>query len=373
MTCCPSDYAIFDEGVCSIDPATNRWRGPDNAPAIQAAIDEAWRTGDTVEFDQLMLSGPLNLTKRLGGVRIVGNGHRLVPSVACHQLPLLDCTGSDNIRLEDLGIGDIANPSHAACAVLLADAAGAPAVSNVHHLSGVTIDGPWSRAALYVCGGSSSQIDDSEISNSMRSTGLPAAWFTTTNGGGLSSIFTNVAPSGGVSEWTIQGTEFHQTGCTTEPSSDPVLILDGVDMWTMVGGNIGGNGPELVACRGAVSNLNLQFVQCYAQDPGGVTPRSTFSIQNNVTGMVLEGCRLDASSETFRLRPGASLSFPFVAACRAYGGAGHLLRAEQYGFLNNPQILSGMGLRIDVGGGAVNKGIVIDAFIDGQSTALHHA
>ncbi len=350
-----------------IDGGTGDWAGTDNTAAIQAAIDaaKAGSVPGSVYIPQgTWMTGPLDGTGIQSGIRIFGDGaaiSKLMPTSSCNSAAVLDLCGSGAMLLQDFGIGDTATPSMSGtCAILLANIDGAGSASNAHEFRNLGIDGFYTVASIYGCAVVSSHFISCRVQNHYDGTGTPALYLSGSNAASVTSDWVTLAATGGVNDLTFTGCEFHDSSKQTAvSSSNNAVRIETSDYIRFFGGNCGGNGPALVRFAGACSRILFQGTNLYAQDPSGVTPTHSFSIDSggSVASMAVMGCRLDSTGGAFGGASGTSYTRLFTRANKNEGSATALVSFTTSGTLTDPD-LECLGLAVNCGTGSITRGIL---------------
>ena len=274
--------------------------------AVQRAIDAARQQGGVVWLPPgYYLVESLDMTGISRGVTLRGAAPGASNLVAARSgVPVLDLTGSYFTSLRDFQINAHTPGIVPNVGLLLAQTPGIP--SNILNLENIYVGGNFSIAALYCHCVCSSSITRCEFSNYYNGPETAAVSFTQSNYANITSKFITAEPknAGNCSDWTLTGCEIHDLSKTKEkPSQASAVRLDGTMQIRWFGGNISGEGPQLIRMEGRNINIVISGTTLYTEQ--GSLAGLTVLNKGELCSMSIMECFLQAKDAVFGGTEGA--------------------------------------------------------------------
>lgn len=275
----------------------------DDTAAIQKAIDSAKDSSSQhrIFFPQGWYKvSSLNITNSYT-IRLEGetmNGAKLIASSQTTSQPVLDLTGSMNVEIESLTITTSIDltPGHTPPAVLptvgILIASAQNSNSTNVHLKNVSVNGHFSKAALYLFGSCCDGFDNSHFVSYKN--GAPAAVITGVNYLGVTSPFTTIATadaSGLTLDQTFVESEFHDLSNlydTVQGQTNTVQINNSTSV-KFYGGVFSTCGPSIVNLQSTNREITFDgtlFAQ-NEEDSKCRPAQQAFFAQGPVNGLAL--------------------------------------------------------------------------------------
>lgn len=277
----------------------------DDTAGVQAAINAAKAAGGGIVF---LPAGTypvssLDLTNISGGITLRGTGIN-----SCWVRPnqsnvhVIDLTGSLFVHLENFQLGQFNLQSAFGVvpksAIFMSQMEGS-LMSNALHFEDLYVSGSYTIATVYCYGVPSSDMINCDFYNYYDGD-VPVVWFTHNNEASATSQFQTVRGAGSnCSDWTLTACEIHElsTPAFGQPSSATGLRLSNTHQMRWIGGNISGEGPQLIRMDG--HNHHITFVGPTLYSEAGSPPTNLFYVNGTVSGLSVFACFVQAQNAIF--------------------------------------------------------------------------
>lgn len=344
-----------------------------NTAAIQLAIGWAASGLSTREIwfpDNVIQCNQLNATNIPNGVKFRGSGAnatRLVPGPSVDGQVWIDCTGGAGYGFYNIGMGDTANPSIPTVGVLFGNSNVSGNASNVHDSYEWRMSGSYSVANVYGSSLVSSNFTNSGWLNQYAGA-ASCVYLSAQNKASVSSPWTTVVLTGGISTVTFNGCEFHGEAAS---SSNYGLRLENAFAVRLNDCHLSSDstataqlridtdavaGPNPGACSWITLNGCVLYTEAGTPPPNGIYI-SNAGTTGSVTSLVLENTAINCTSSSIKAEASLTINDLTIIGKSSFGIQTSLLSPVSGNVtVNYPRITDAAALAYNIGAAGVSTG-----------------